>query len=260
MKNVTLILFLILCKCFKNLKIDNYISKGTSSQEEPNSKKLKDDKYKEKEDKVKLSRLLIKSSEEGNVENVKAALSQGADIEYKDHNGITALGHAVNNNYKSVVKILIKKGANPKNIHLPSFINVLKDPNNKILKVLIKNGFDVNARDKDGNTILISVLYLLLKGACYIFNVNNDFDMTKILLKNNANPNARNIKGDSPLILAVRGGRYQSLKSLLSMGADPNIQDKNGDTPLMNIVKNNNAVWLNYKMTKVLIKAGGILI
>jgi len=52
----------------------------------------------------------------------------------------------------------------------------------------------------------------------------------KVLLGNQANPNARNNQGLTALMESVRFGRYENAKLLIDAGADPAVRDARGRT------------------------------
>jgi ankyrin repeat protein len=57
--------------------------------------------------------MLITSAKAGNLDYVKLAIAQGANINAKDDKGGTALHWAVYYNHKEIVKFLLMQGANP---------------------------------------------------------------------------------------------------------------------------------------------------
>ena len=56
-------------------------------------------------------------------------------------------------------------------------------------------------------------------------------EMVDSLLKAEANVNAENENGDTPLHLATRNGTVEMVDSLLKAGADVNAENENGYTP-----------------------------
>ena len=88
----------------------------------------------------------------------------------------------------------------------------------KIVRLLIQKGADVNVRDQYGDTPLHQALW----GA--------DFDkIAWLLIQQGANVNARDKEGKTPLHKA-RDSKIVQL--LIQKGADVNARDKKGRTPL----------------------------
>lgn len=109
--------------------------------------------------------------------------------------------------------------------------SVLNDSNN--IKILIKNGADVNAVNKSGQTALHKAVE---KG---------NKEAVQELLKNGANINARDKKGQTALHNAVKNGNKDIVKLLVDKGADLNITDIYGYTPLQYAVKAQNIELVN---------------
>lgn len=90
------------------------------------------------------------------------------------------------------------------------------------VKVLLKAGADVNAKDKDGITTLMRAV---LKGHT---------DCVKTLLKAGADVNAKLKDGSTALMIAATLGYADCVKALIAAGADINAkEDKKGYTALM---------------------------
>lgn len=138
-----------------------------------------------------------------------------------------------------------------------SAVNLDKDDNPKIVKLLVDRGADVNARDIDGLTTLMIVpqhlvnldtVKLLLEHnadinaidtsgatalsyALYWSHIYNNLDTVKLLLDNGADANLDvNVKdyGDTMLMLAARRDDFNLIKLLLNYGADPYILNNKG--------------------------------
>jgi len=105
---------------------------------------------------------LIDAASKGDIEFVKSLLKKGANVNHKDHNNRTALYNAVRYGYQNIVKLLLDAGANVNPLklaeplkHSPLMIaavNRHKNPKkfDKIIKILLKHGADINARDQEG--------------------------------------------------------------------------------------------------------------
>ena len=105
---------------------------------------------------------------------------------------------------------------------------------------------DPNARDRRGNTPLhVLYDYVEQQGAFPIRELPRQpgtagarTDVLKALLQEaKADPNIKNAKGDTPLMLLIRRGHPVFTKTghasfLLKNGADPNTRNKEGETPL----------------------------
>jgi ankyrin repeat protein len=61
----------------------------------------------------------------------------------------------------------------------------------------------------------------------------NDIPGIQFLLANGSHVNARDAKGETPLIVAVQNGQLRAAKLLLELDADINMQDKAGNTALI---------------------------
>ena len=93
---------------------------------------------------------------------------------------------------------------------------------NRISKIeqLLKQGADVNVKDKDGWTPL---QWAALKG---------NIDIGKCLIENGADVNIKDNLGRTPLYRASRWNQIGVAKLLIENGADVNAKDKDGWTPL----------------------------
>ncbi|VDM17057.1 unnamed protein product [Hydatigera taeniaeformis] len=95
------------------------------------------------------------------------------------------------------------------------------------LKMMVKEGADVNEQDANGRTAL------------HESSLQNFLHVVSYLLKHNANPNVQAMPrsgggvgtGDTPLHEAAREGHIRIIRALLRYGADPKICNNNGDRP-----------------------------
>merc|ERR1712061_633902 len=94
----------------------------------------------------------------GDVTSVRAFLeANGSDVDAKDAKGISCLGYAVGANRIAVVKLLMEKKANPKEVDANggSAVHYAAAYGRKdLLEWLVKNGGDVNKQNTAGQTPL----------------------------------------------------------------------------------------------------------
>ncbi|VDD76855.1 unnamed protein product [Mesocestoides corti] len=116
------------------------------------------------------------------------------------------------------------------------------------VKMLIKEGVDVNEQDVHGEFCYVRVCFLIIfyaftpgRTALHEGSVQNFSHLVGYLLKHNANPNLRAIprggnstmgNGNTPLHEAAREGHVRIIRALLRYGADPKICNANGDRPV----------------------------
>lgn len=104
------------------------------------------------------SKALAMASMKGYTEIVKLLVENGADVNKKSDNGLTALMHASIGGYLEIVELLIKNGAdiNAKDIlGETALMASSKKGYGNIMDMLIKNGADVNAKDDLGKTATV---------------------------------------------------------------------------------------------------------
>ena len=144
--------------------------------------------------------------------------------------------------------------------------------NNDIREIVafIDNRSDVNEQDSDGATPLLMCAYynkyeickLLLENradptyATYDNNItplhwaaaNENVELIKLLLKYDADIDAKTKQHETALIYGVKSNKLDSVKILLSQGSNPNIRNVAGDTSLHIAARN-----LNGDIIKMLI-------
>ena len=150
-------------------------------------------------------------------------------VNSKDSKGRTPLVLAIYNDDADVVRALLESGADV-NARGKDGWTVLMDalnnnnPNLDTIKVLIEAGVDVNAKDKKGDTAL-----MMVKSA----------EVANLLANAGANVNARDKDGWPVLIKAVlmkvriaEVAKAEVAKALIRAGADVNAKDNEGKTVL----------------------------
>ncbi|MXZ72186.1 MAG: hypothetical protein F4Z04_11900 [Acidobacteria bacterium] len=90
-----------------------------------------------------------------------------------------------------------------------------------VVRTLIEDGADVDARQGDGATALHWAAYW------------DELEVATLLMRSGAEVNAANDLGVTPLWAAAENGSAPMAQRLLDAGADPNVSLLSGETPLM---------------------------
>ncbi|MCF8473630.1 MAG: ankyrin repeat domain-containing protein [Emcibacter sp.] len=137
---------------------------------------------------------LLKASSKGDLALVRHYIKSGADVNYGDGLGITALMEATYQGNTKIVDFLLKSGAKPdmrnKDKDAPLLIAANRNSLD-IVKLLVKYGADIDIRDKQNSTPLMFAIY------------RENIPLAKFLLHNKADVFATNIKGRSVYDVAV---------------------------------------------------------
>jgi ankyrin repeat protein len=193
------------------------------------------------------SAFLLEAAAKGNLESVRTALEQGADVNVRDKERSTPLIRAAEAGHAAIVKFLISKGADVKArtetgstalletlVGLGDRIQLEHDtkPIEKIseseetppetievVNLLLAAGADVKRKDQSDQSPLGLAVEL------------GTTALVRIFLEHGADPNQSGMDGSKPLNVAVESGRTEVMQLLLSNGADVNGKDNWGYTP-----------------------------
>jgi ankyrin repeat protein len=135
---------------------------------------------------------------------------------------MTPLFLAVSMHQLPMVNLLLKFKADPNDSQTdgkPLLFSALSNPD--ILGVLLDAGGQVDSHLSGGMMLLDQAV----DGYPPIAAV-------EILLKHGADPNARDLRGNTPLVYALWGADPQKIELLLDHHADPNVRGENGQTSL----------------------------
>lgn len=191
--------------------------------------------------------LLIKSVASNNLNMVKTAIANGANVNTYDAYKQTPLGIAILNKNIDIIKYLISVGANV-NLNSISSMSIETPPiglavigkNSEIMKILLEAGADVNSVNKRGDTpLILSFLDPIDMGTVKILleckadiNKANNYDMTPLMVIANDRGNRLNNNVEKRIAIA---------KAFLQYGADPNRTNNNMETAL-DLAKSNKFV------------------
>ncbi len=144
---------------------------------------------------------------DGNIEAVKQAIADGADVNAKDDG--TPLHYAADEGHKEIVELLITNGAdvNAKDVGDGTPLhNAVAWSHKEIAELLIANGAEVNAKSKSDGTPLHNV---------------ETKEIAEILITKGADVNAKieggDRKGDTPLDFAIKSFKTEIKTELAAL-------------------------------------------
>lgn len=182
--------------------------------------------------------LLIAAMSDGSAEVIRYLLDHGADAKAADFLKTTALRAATLGNDTNTIRMLIDAGVDVNAADLPGITPLMMaagwNGNLDAVKLLLANGAKVNAvsrpvmglPSKNGPSEFGSLTALLMAAPF------GPPELIKTLLDAGADVNARDVRGMTPLMLAVSTDRQDAavIQMLLEHGADLTIKSKLGET------------------------------
>jgi len=171
-----------------------------------------------------------------NVDEIRALLAKGAEVDAKGSWGQAALILAAGRGHLDIVQALLDRGAdvNAKDasgktalMHVSAPIllhTALDDPHQRldVVRAMLAKGADVNAKDNEGGMTVL--MWALGSWAA---------EVVQELLAQGADVNARDNEGRTVLMWALADGRHGVVQALLAKGADVNAKANDGQTALM---------------------------
>jgi ankyrin repeat protein len=194
------------------------------------------------------------------LETVELLLNQGAYVNARNISIETPLHLAVGKGSEEIIKLLLQHGAHVDCVCTSTFSEsymplwfAVEEGHEEVVQLLLEYGGNVNARDKDGKTVLQfavekgheKVVQRLLeygakvdaqdkngKTVLHLAVEKVHEEVFKLLLEYGANVNTQDEVGKTVLHFAVKKGHEKFVKLLLECGAKVDAQDKGGKTVL----------------------------
>ena len=189
---------------------------------------------------------------------LRAIIDDGADVNARSKNSVTALMGACAKGYEGGIDVLLKAGADP---------NIMDDAGSTclqyalhgsctkhVLQTIIDHGVNINARKKNNVTALmaacatgnVDAIDVLLKAGAdpdimddagytclqYAVYESCSTEVLEAIIDHGVNVNATKKKCATALMAACQNGDVDAIDVLMKAGADPNIRDDAGDTCL----------------------------
>ncbi len=191
-----------------------------------------------------LNNKLLEAAKNGDLKQFKTLLQNGADINSKNAKGLSPIHIASFSGSYEIVRFMIERGVNinaevggwtPLEIAFAQnhrelakllleagsgFLDAAKKGEEQQIKNILKNGVDVNIKDKEGWTALHQAAF------------NGHIKIAKYLIQKYADVNAKEVDGWTPLMLASVNGHTKLVKLLIEKGADVNAINVDGWTSL----------------------------
>ena len=197
-------------------------------------KEIRDERFcSEKQSHVNAHRdctALMLAAEGGNIDQVRALLQSGADVNEAKGTGHTALMLAAGRDHLEIVQMLLQAGANPNAVlfgryGIPGWawmfaINRCNKHWREMTEAMLAAGVELNPKTNYPSPLGHAI-------------DEDDVVIIETLLKKGADPNLRDSEtGETLLMSAARYSTPEVVQALIEGGADVNTRNKSGQTAL----------------------------
>lgn len=176
----------------------------------------------DEEKQEELNRELGLAVMDGDLKKVKLLLSKGADLNYRDDEGFTALMLSITNERSDIFRYLLDQGADV-NIedgdNFTALTHSLDYNDIEATRSLLAHGADVNYDGRDNSPLMTAI-------------ENGDLDVMRLLLEYKPNLEYQNSSGFTALIFAAFESNAEAVCLLLEHNADVNAKDNDQWTAL----------------------------
>jgi len=162
---------------------------------------------------------VVDAAMQGNKDQVRALLKDGADVNTAQGDGMTALHYAAMKHDVDLAKMLLYAGANVKaTTRIGGYTPLLiasREGDAPMLDALLGGGADANNATTNGTTALMFAA------------ASGKVDAVKTLIAKGAKVNTREpVKGETALTFAAANGRTEVIRELTANGADLSVTTK----------------------------------
>ena len=173
------------------------------------------------------------------VDITEKLLQNGAKINKKNNFGDTAISLACNQLNVEVVELLLHNGAEVGNDCFLNLFNTSEAREDeiklqlKLSKLLLKEGIDINSKDREGKTALMLIARTVNIGSFEEKEfLERQMELMQFMLENGVPVNAQDNEGKTALMYAIESKNKRIAEFILARGADATINDNFGNTAL----------------------------
>ena len=160
------------------------------------------------------------ASQRGDIEQIERHIKWGSDINALDKDGESPLHVSARKGRIAITRLLIRHDADinlpDSHGHTPIYYAILSG-RTRLADVLLKQGANI-----DPDSMLLDAAHSGIP----------DRDAVAYLTAQGANLEIKDPQGDTPLIIAIRGGNHRLARHLITQGANVNAVDAKGQAVL----------------------------